>query len=178
MAAASSNSLAENRATMWAIAGIIGILFIVTNLPWQLDDYDQAKQAYTSFEMVKEGHWFYQHTPRERIATKPALIGWISAGLFQVTRSWDLAWRLPSLGAAVALAWFLFRAGRNAYGDLAGLIALGAFGLNLLTPRLAGLVRTDMPLALVLFVIGLQIWEKIRGNEPWNSRDRLWMFVL
>lgn len=152
------------------IATIALALFCLTNLPWQLDDYDQAKQAFTSFEMVKEGHWFYQRTPHERVATKPPLVGWISAATYEVTRSWDLAWRLPSLGAAIALSILLYRAG--------GLIAFSAFAFNLLTPRLASLVRTDMPLALVVFAIGLTIWNHIRERREWKARDQWSIFAL
>ena len=45
------------RASWWFAAPLIGLLFLTTNLPWHLDDYDQAKQAFTSLEMVHEGHW-------------------------------------------------------------------------------------------------------------------------
>ena len=166
------------RRTFWLIAAVIVVLFAIGNLPWQLDDYDQAKQAFTSFQMVNEGRWLYQQTPHQHVATKPPLVGWISAALFIVTRSWDLAWRLPSLVAAVALALLLFRSAESAYGLTAGLIALGAFGLNLLTPRLATLVRTDMPLALVIFAIGLLIWKKIRAETGWRLRDRFYLFGL
>ena len=55
----------------WLVVVVSGIFFLITNLPWTLDDYDQAKQAYTSFEMVSQGHWLYQHTPNESAATKP-----------------------------------------------------------------------------------------------------------
>jgi 4-amino-4-deoxy-L-arabinose transferase-like glycosyltransferase len=170
--------LLEDRRTLWVVAALIIVLFAIANLPWQLDDYDQAKQAFTSFEMVKEGHWLYQHTPHERVATKPPLIGWISAALFAVTRSWEIAWRLPSLIAALALAFVLFRAAKDAYGKVAAVIAVGAFGLNLLSPRLATLVRTDMPLALVIFLIGLLVWQKIRGQDEWKLRDQMYVFVL
>jgi 4-amino-4-deoxy-L-arabinose transferase-like glycosyltransferase len=173
-----THSLLEDRRTLWIIATLIVVLFAIANLPWHLDDYDQAKQAFTSFEMVKEGHWLYQHTPHERVATKPPLVGWISAASFAVTRSWEIAWRLPSFIAALALAFVLFRAAKNAYGTSAALIAVGAFGLNLLSPRLATLVRTDMPLALVIFLIGLLIWQKIREGNEWKRRDRLYVFVL
>ena len=173
-----TRSLLEDRRTLWVIALAIILLFAIGNLPWQLDDYDQAKQAFTSFEMIKEGHWFYQQTPHERVATKPPLVGWISAGLFAITRSWELAWRLPSFLAAIALAILLFRVASSAYGSIAGLVALGAFGLNLLTPRLATLVRTDMPLALVIFLIGLLIWKKIQRQHEWNVRDRVYLFAL
>jgi 4-amino-4-deoxy-L-arabinose transferase-like glycosyltransferase len=168
----------QNKRTVWITAAITIFLFLIANLPWQLDDYDQAKQAFTSFQMIKEGRWFYQQTPHEHVATKPPLIGWISAGLFTMTRSWDVAWRSPSFLAAIAMAILLFRAASSAYGTIAGLIAFGAFGLNLLTPRLATLVRTDMPLAFVIFLIGVLIWKKIREGAAWKSHDRFYLFAL
>jgi 4-amino-4-deoxy-L-arabinose transferase-like glycosyltransferase len=168
----------ESSRTVWVIGAVILCLFAVTNLPWQLDNYDQAQQAFTSFEMIKEGHWFFQRTPHELIAQKPPLVGWASAAIFAITRSWDIAWRLPSFLAAVILATILFRAAMAAYGAAAALIALGAFGLNLLSVRLATLVRTDMPLALVIFLVGLSIWQKIRAHQPWQARERWEMLVL
>ena len=98
--------LLQNKRTVWIVAAVAILLSVIANLPWQLDDYDQAKQAFTSFQMIKEERWFYQQTPHEHVATKPPLIGWISAGLFALTRSWDVAWRLPSFrelqGAALS----------------------------------------------------------------------------
>src|SRR2546426_6077987 len=128
----------EDRRTFWALGALMLVLFSVTNLPWELDGYDQAKQAWTSYEMVTDGHWFYQRTSDDQgLATKPPLTGWASAALFTVTRSWDVAWRLPSLLCALLLAVVLSRSGTRAYGPVAGLVALGAFGLNLLSVRLA-----------------------------------------
>src|SRR5881275_1245170 len=170
--------LLEDPRAVWAVAAVSFLLFLIGNLPWQLDDYDQAKQAYTSFEMIKEGRWFYQQTPHERVATKPPLVGWVSAGLFAMTRLWELSWRLPSLLAAMALAVLLFRTACSAYGTIAGLVALSAFGLNLLSPRLATLVRTDMPLALIIFLIGVLIWKKIREGTEWRLRDQVYVFAL
>jgi len=172
------NDVLQDRRTLWIVVAATFLLFAIANLPWQLDDYDQAKQAFTSFQMIKEGRWFYQQTPHEHVATKPPLIGWISAGLFSLTRSWDVAWRLPSFLAAVALAVLLFRAATSACGLTAGLTAMSAFGLNLLSPRLATLVRTDMPLAFVIFLIGLLIWKKTREGTEWQSRDRFYLCAL
>ena len=164
--------------TRWFVIGLSVLLFAITNLPWHLDDYDQAKQAFTSFEMVREGHWLYQHTSIARIATKPPLVGWVSAALYETTRWWEGAWRLPSFAAAIAILLLLGREASRAYGATAGLIAVSAFGLNLLSPRLATLVRTDMPLACIIFLIGLQIWRKIRTEENWTRRDRAIAFLL
>jgi len=168
----------QNSRTPWIVGALTITLFLIANLPWQLDDYDQAKQAFTSFEMVKEGRWFYQQTPHEHVATKPPLVGWISVGLFAATRSWDVAWRLPSFIAAIAMSILLFRVAAVAHGSVAALIAPSAFGLNLLSPRLATLVRTDMPLASVIFLIGFLIWRKIQKQEAWIPRDRFLIFAL
>ncbi len=170
--------LLERRSTFWAVALLTAVLFAVTNLPWHLDDYDQAKQAFTSFEMVNDGQWLYQHTPSGKVATKPPLIGWVSAAVYAATRSWDAAWRLPSLAAAALLLYALTRTATASYGIAAGVVALCAFGLNLLSPRLATLVRTDMPLALVVFLLGANIWRKVQSGDAWTARDRLIVFVL
>src|SRR6266566_9539265 len=111
-----TKSLLEGKGTVWIVGAVTLLLFLIVDLPWQLDDYDQAKQAFTSFEMIKEGHWFYQRTPHEHAATKPPLVSWISAALFALTRSWEVAWRLPSFLAAVAIAILLFRAGHSMDG--------------------------------------------------------------
>lgn len=161
----------------WSVFALALVLFAVTNLPWHLDDYDQAKQAFTSFEMVERGHWFYQHTPNGWVATKPPLVGWVSAAFFAATRSWELAWRLPSFLAALALLALLVRSAA-VYGRIPALVAACAFSFNLFVPRLASLVRTDMLLALVLFTIGWLIWQKIRQQEAWTTRDRLLLFLL
>ena len=165
------------RTTRWGLIAVALVLFATTNLPWHLDDYDQAKQAFTSFEMVECGHWFYQHTPNWWVATKPPLIGWVSALLYGVLRSWELAWRLPSFLAAIALLVLLLRAA-SLYGPVAALIAACAFCFNLFSPRLASLVRTDMPLALVLFAVGGLIWNKIREQTGWTGRDKVILFLL
>jgi 4-amino-4-deoxy-L-arabinose transferase-like glycosyltransferase len=174
-----TQELLVSKTTSWVLAALMLVLFSVTNLPWQLDDYDQAKQAWTSYEMVTEGHWFYQRTSDDQgLATKPPLTGWVSAAVFTITRSWDIAWRLPSLICAALIAFMLLRNASRAYGNLAGLIAFAAFGFNLLSPRMATLARSDMPLALAIFLIGLLIWEKIRKQEPWSTPDRWVMFGL
>jgi 4-amino-4-deoxy-L-arabinose transferase-like glycosyltransferase len=167
----------DSRVTRWSLLALAVLFFAISNFPWHLDDYDQAKQAFISYEMVERGHWLYQHTPNGWVATKPPLVGWISAGFFAVTRSWELAWRLPSFLGALGLLALVMR-GAAVYGRTPALVAGCALGFNLFVPRLASLVRTDMPLALVVFAIGWLIWEKIRRRENWTGRDRLLLFLL
>ena len=169
--------LLDSRLTRWSLLALGIVLFAISNLPWHLDDYDQAKQAFTSYEMVECGNWIYQHTPNWWVATKPPLVGWISAGFFAITRSWELAWRLPSFLAGLGLLALIVRAAAS-HGRMAALLAGCAFGFNLFIPRLGSLVRTDMPLALIVFAIGWLIWEKIRKRETWKAKDRLLLFLL
>src|SRR5881227_3710496 len=129
-------------------------LFAVSNLPWTLDDYDQAKQAFVSYQMIGQQRWLYQTTPHEGMAGNPKRHSIHHINSKPPAVAWDSAWRFPSFAAAVALAFLVFRSAR-AFGDLPALIALGAFALNLLSVRLATLVRTDMPLALATFAAGL-----------------------
>jgi 4-amino-4-deoxy-L-arabinose transferase-like glycosyltransferase len=156
---------------------VIIALFLFRNLPWRLDDYDQAKQAFTSFEMVQEGNWLFQHTPTGRIATKPPLAGWISTTVYLMMGGnwWDGAWRIPPLACALVLVWMLWRSGTHLFSDnnIGGLLAAGAFGLNAFSPRLATLVRTDMMLTLLTFIAGWMICKRVRGDELWTNRDRL-----
>ena len=165
------------------ILGFIVVLCAIRNIPWHLDDYDQAKQAFTSFEILQGGDWLYQHTPTGNIATKPPLAGWLSAALYLMwgAHGWELAWRLPSFACALLLLWTLWRTGTHLYGNnIGGMLAAGMFGLNFFTPRLATLVRTDMLLATFIFFAGWLVLEKLRSGEPWMRRDQ-WMlfgFVL
>jgi 4-amino-4-deoxy-L-arabinose transferase-like glycosyltransferase len=167
----------ESPITRRALFALAIALFAIGNLPWHLDDFDQAKQAFTSFEMVERGNWFYQHTPNWWVATKPPLVGWVSAAIFEVTRSWELAWRLPSFVAAIGLLVLVFRAA-SAYGSIAAVTAGCALSFNLFALRLGSLVRTDMPLALVIFAIGWLIWEKIRTQSAWTRRERIALFLF
>src|SRR6266480_67662 len=179
----------QNRRTLLIVSVLTVCFFVITNLPWTLDDYDQAKQAFVSFQMIGQQRWLYQTTPDEgtgahaprhsshHINSKPPAVAWVSTGLYQITRSWDFAWRFPSLVSAIALAVLVFR-GARIFGDLPALCALAAFGLNLLSVRLATLVRTDMPLALLTFAVGLLMFEKIRTRTSWTTHDRVVLFVM
>ena len=164
----------------WRLLGWMLVLFLARDIPWRLDEYDQAKQAYTSLEMVQAGNWWFQHIPgRQSVATKPPLIGWTSAAIYYLTGGrWEIAWRLPSLLAAMALAVLLWRAGEREWPGWGGILAAAAFGFNLLAPRLAMLVRTDMPLTLFATLPGLIVWRHVRdGGRPWDNRSRWTVFA-
>ncbi|HEY5704568.1 MAG TPA: glycosyltransferase family 39 protein [Terrimicrobiaceae bacterium] len=147
------------------------------NLPWHLDNYDQAKQAYVAYEIANGGDWWYQHTPHGRTATKPPLAGWLSLPFYWITGSWDFAWRLPGFLCTAAMLWLLVREARRVLPDCGALLVAGSFGLNLLTPRIATLVRTDMMLTLWITICGWLIYRKIERGQPW-TRPEKWAFFL
>src|SRR2546430_2003123 len=189
MSQIASAKTGQNRRMLLIVSVLTVCFFAVSNLPWNLDDYDQAKQAFVYYQMIGQQRGLYQTTPDEgtkasggrhsphHINSKPPVVAWVSAALYQLTRSWDFAWRFPSFAAALALAVLVFRGART-FGDLPALYALAAFGLNLLSVRLATLVRTDMPLALVTFAVGLLMLEKIWTRTSWTTRDRVALFAV
>lgn len=155
---------------------IIIALFAIRNAPWHLDDDEQAKQAYVSYQMIEDSRWMVQETPTGRTATKPPLQGWIAAGAYLGlgAGSWEIPWRLPAFAAALALLGAIWRAGDNLFGNNIGaVLAAGMFGLNSYVPRLATLVRTDMMLSAFIFFTGLIILNKLRTGAPWTTRDRI-----
>ena len=53
------HSVAENflqsRTALVILSALVAVMFSTANLPWQLDDYDQAKAAYDSaFEVYRK----------------------------------------------------------------------------------------------------------------------------
>src|SRR5438270_836385 len=189
MSQIASAKTGQNRRMLLIVSILTVCFFAVSNLPWNLDDYDQAKQAFVSFQMIGQQRCLYQTTPDEgmgarggrhsshHINSKPPAVAWVSAALYQIALSWDFAWRFPSFVAAIALPVLVFRGART-FGDLPALCALAAFGLNLLSVRLATLVRTDMPLALITFAVGLLMFEQIRTRTSWTTRDQIALVVV
>ncbi len=162
----------------WVALLVLAFLTLgARNLPWRLDDGDQARQAYVAFEMVHTGEVWFNHTPRGRMATKPPLLGWLSALSYRALDDWDLALRLPSFAAALAIAAALWRLGRH-WAPWGGALAVAAFAFNMLSQRLATLVRTDMLLAATVFGAGALILLRVRDGSPWTAGQRVLLGVF
>lgn len=162
------------RGAVAVLVALIGLLVVIRSLPWSFfNGYDQSKQAFVSLEMVRDGILWYPHTPAGLYASKPPLLGWISAGLYVVTGSWECAWRLPSLAAFALAGSLLFGVGRRIAGTSGGYVAVAVFGLNMLSLRIAGLVRTDMLLALWILIAGALIWRHVEACSAWQVWDRV-----
>lgn len=167
----------QNKAFVFFVFVTMVLLFLVRNLPWQLDDYDQAKQAYAALDVVERGHLVWQHLPFGGFATKPPLLAWLQAGIYSVIQNWDWAWRLPGLAASLTLAVLIYKLLRP-QGTWPAVAALAAFGFNMLTIRIACLVRTDMLLALLVFIPGMLIFRHVQHQEPWTLRQKCTMTIV
>jgi 4-amino-4-deoxy-L-arabinose transferase-like glycosyltransferase len=167
------SEIMTNRIAELVVLFLVLGLCAVSNLPWHLDDYDQAKQAYVSYEIASGGDWMYQHTPRGNTATKPPLAAWLCLPFHWSTGSWSLAWRLPGYLSTLALLWLLAREARRILPDCGALLVISAFGLNLFTPRIATLVRTDMMLTLWITLCGWLIYRKIGSAQSWTLSEKL-----
>src|SRR5438876_9639384 len=116
MSQIASTETGQSRRTLLIVSMLTVCFFAVANLPWTLDDYDQAKQAFVSFQMIGQQRCLYHTTPDEgmgarggrhsshHINSKPPAVAWVSAALYQIALSCDLAWRVPFLVAAMSLA--------------------------------------------------------------------------
>jgi len=167
----------------WILLTFCVVVLLGRNFPWHLDDKDQAKQAYVSGEILfAEGSLLYQELPQGGFATKPPGMAWLSAGLYYVTLgNMELAWRLPSILATLGTLALLMWAGHQINRKWGGILAACAFSINMLSPRLATLVRTDSLLALITLVIGLWIYLRLRRGPDstisWRQ-DALFMLPL
>src|SRR5881397_3836487 len=70
MSQMASTETGQSRRTLLIVSMLTVCFFAVANLPWTLDDYDQAKQAFVSFQMIGQQRWLYQTTPHEGMGAR------------------------------------------------------------------------------------------------------------
>ena len=115
---------------------LLGLLAWNVGMP-VLHVWDEARLAVNAAEMLRSGDWLvarYDGQP-DLWNTKPPLLLWLQAASLHLLgyRMW--AFRLPSVLAALATAWLLYRFGRDALGSrfvgsFAALILASSPGFN------------------------------------------------
>ncbi|MDD4735795.1 MAG: glycosyltransferase family 39 protein, partial [Kiritimatiellae bacterium] len=119
-----------------------------------------------------------QELPYGGYATKPPLTAWLQAACHAIPGvGWDVALRLPPFAAALALLLLIYRCGLRMGGTLGAALAVTAFAFNMMSVRIATLVRTDMLLALFCFLPGLMILNHIERRRAWSRRDAFFFFL-
>ena len=88
--------------------------------PWPSDE---PRFTLVAKQMVESGDWLFPHRGRELYSDKPPVMMWSEAAAYEVTRSWRLAFLLPSLLAGLLTLGLTYDLGRRFWSHTAGLYA-------------------------------------------------------
>lgn len=139
-----------------------------------MDDVD-AVQAQAARNMLASGDWVTARLDGVAYLEKAPLNYWMMAVAYRIFGVHDWAARLPHALAVVLLCWLIYRFGRWAFDETAGLyagIALGtSVGLFLFT-------RILIPDAVLTLTIAGAIWAWLRLLEPDAEPGLRWSFML
>ena len=133
-----------------------------------ITDSDEAFYAESAREMLETGDWLTPMYNEEPRFEKPVLMYWLVAAGYLVIGPSELAARLPSALAGLALAWLSYAIGRRWYdsttGVLAGAIVATTYGCF----AMARQALPDLP--LTAWVV-LSTWALIRALSPADGPD-------
>lgn len=87
-------------------------------------DYDEGYYAQAAKHMVESGDWVTPHANGVRFLEKPPLLYWLTAASFSVFGINEIALRLPTALAVIALVWIVMRTARRTFGGC-GVMAAG-----------------------------------------------------
>jgi hypothetical protein len=139
-----------------------------------MDDVD-AVQAQIARNMLVSGDWTTARLDGVAYLEKAPLVYWMMAGSYAVFGVHDWAARLPLALAVVLLCWIIYRFGRWAFdqeaGMFAGLVLATSIGLFLFT-------RILIPDAMLTLTITGAIWAWLRLLEPDEQHSRRWAAAM
>jgi 4-amino-4-deoxy-L-arabinose transferase-like glycosyltransferase len=88
--------------------------------PWPSDE---PRFTLAAKQMVESGDWLFPHRGRELYSDKPPVLMWSEALSYEITRSWRVAFLLPSLLAGLLTLGLTYDLGRRLWNHKAGLYA-------------------------------------------------------
>ncbi len=89
---------------------------------------DEPRFVLAAKTMVETGQWLFPYRGIELYAEKPPTFMWLQAASYVLVRSWDVAFLLPSLLAALLTLWLTGDLARRLWGKRAADYAvLGLF---------------------------------------------------
>jgi 4-amino-4-deoxy-L-arabinose transferase-like glycosyltransferase len=138
------------RLARWMFVGWVILAF------WQLGgpalmDPDEAHYAQLTREMLQAGNWLVPLLDGRPYIDKPVLFHWMQGVAIQLLGETELAMRLPSAIAALALFWTTRWAGRQLFGERVGDRGALMFATMPLTFALASVGLFDMVFTTFLF---------------------------
>jgi 4-amino-4-deoxy-L-arabinose transferase-like glycosyltransferase len=139
-----------------------------------ITDADEAFYAESAREMVESGDWLTPHYNYEPRFQKPALYYWLVAGTYLVTGPNEIAARLWSALAGVALVLVIAAAARRWFDEETGFVA-GAIGAtNFGYFAVARMALPDLPLT---FFITLSIYAALVAMLDRERHPRRWLLL-
>ena len=88
--------------------------------PWPSDE---PRFTLAAKQMVESGDWLFPHRGSELYSDKPPMLMWSEAVSYEITRSWRVAFLLPSLLAGLLTLALTYDLGRRFWNHKAGLYA-------------------------------------------------------
>lgn len=114
---------ASERRAFWLFA-LLAVCVLGAGLglrdPWPADE---PRFALVAQQMVESGDWLFPHRGSELYADKPPLFMNLQAASYELTRSWRIAFLLPSLLAALGTLVLVYDLGRRLWDRRTGVIA-------------------------------------------------------
>jgi hypothetical protein len=102
---------------------LAAVVYLPTSGGRGVIDYDEGHYSQAALRMAQSGDWVTPYCNGVRFLEKPPLLYWVTAASFRVLGPSELALRLPTALAIVALVWVIGRMARRAAGTDAGLAA-------------------------------------------------------
>src|SRR5699024_1081700 len=88
--------------------------------PWPSDE---PRFALAAQWMVEHGQWLFPHRGQELYSDKPPVFFWLQAACYLVTRSWRVAFLLPSLLSGLLTLGLVYDLARRLWNHRTGLLA-------------------------------------------------------
>ena len=111
------------RRELWYLLGF-ALLLLGIGLglrdPWPSDE---PRFVLVARWMVEHGQWLFPHRGHELYSDKPPLFMWLEALAYLVTRSWRVAFLLPSLLSGLMCVLLVYDLGRRLWNHRSGLMA-------------------------------------------------------
>lgn len=106
------------------LCGLFAVFLLAVGIglrdPWPSDE---PRFALVARWMVEHGQWLFPHRGHELYPDKPPVFMWLQALAYLVTRSWRVAFLLPSLAAALAALALTYDLARRLWGHRSALLA-------------------------------------------------------
>jgi len=139
-----------------------------------MDDVD-AVQAQIARNMLDSGDWVTARLDGVAYLEKSPLKYWLILLSYKIFGVHDWVARIPVSLSAVILCWLVFRMGKWAFDERAGMYA----GLAMATcVGLFLFTRVQIPEAALATTIALAMWSFLRALDPEEHRPALWAGIM